>query len=154
MGFFLFPPTPNPLSSSCYSNHFSFSFFYILFLPPTPNPLINAFKPTHCAGWVSFFFLLINQKQETHGTQSMGFEAIHQLKSRCVFDSVSLLLSFPCNSVLIRGKCFCLVFCLFFRPWLILILLVLPSLANHLHLHLQMNDSGFSCRFRKCIQYP
>jgi len=22
------------------------------FFPPTPNPLINAFKPTHCAGWV------------------------------------------------------------------------------------------------------
>jgi hypothetical protein len=34
----------------------------------------------------------------------MGFEAIHQPKSRCVFNSVSLLLSFPCFSVLIRGN--------------------------------------------------
>jgi hypothetical protein len=50
----------------------------------------------------------------------MGFEAIHQLKSRCVFDSVSLLLSFPCNSVLIRGKFFC--FCFVFLPWQMLIL--------------------------------
>jgi hypothetical protein len=83
----------------------------------------------------------------------MGFEAIHQLKSICVFDSVSLLLSFPCNSVLIRGKCFCLVFCLFFRPWQML-LLVLISVASLLLLPLQMNDSRFSCRFCKCIQYP
>jgi len=30
-------------------------YFFFLFLPPTPNPLINAFKPTHCAGWVCFF---------------------------------------------------------------------------------------------------
>ena len=71
----------------------------------------TAFKPAHCAGWVSSFFLLIHQKQVTHGTQSMGFEAIHQPKSRCVL--------FPCNSVansstsasawsFFRGKCFCL----------------------------------------------
>ena len=70
-----------------------------------------ALKPTHCAGWVSSFFLLIHQKQVTHGTQSMGFEVIHQPKSRCVL--------FPCNSVansstsasawsFFRGKCFCL----------------------------------------------
>ncbi len=26
-------------------------------LPPTPNPLINDLKPTHCAGWVSSFYL-------------------------------------------------------------------------------------------------
>ncbi|RLS27534.1 MAG: hypothetical protein DWH70_00325 [Planctomycetota bacterium] len=35
-----------------------FCFFILfLFLPPTPNPLINAFKPTHCAGWVAFIYL-------------------------------------------------------------------------------------------------
>jgi hypothetical protein len=44
-----------------------------------------------------------------------------------ILHSVSLLLSFPCFSVLIRGKCFCLFFlpwivfrfCLFFLSWLI-----------------------------------
>jgi hypothetical protein len=42
-----------------------FSFLLSLF-PPTPNPLFNAFKPTHCAGWVClsnlhhFYFPLID----------------------------------------------------------------------------------------------
>ena len=41
--------------------------FYFYFLPPTPNPLFNAFKPTHCAGWVClsnlhhFYFPLIDR---------------------------------------------------------------------------------------------
>jgi len=50
------------------------SIFSFVFLPSSP--------PTALGG--AAFFLLINQKQATHGTQSMGFEAIHQLKSRCV----------------------------------------------------------------------
>ena len=51
----------------------------------------------------------------------------------------------------------CLCFCLF-RVFpcksVAMLLLVLPSMANLLFPHLQMNDSRFSCRFRKCIQYP
>ena len=49
----------------------------------------------------------------------MGFEAIHQPKSRCsLLPWLTFCFCFlPCNSVLIRGKCFCLFLVLF--PWLI-----------------------------------
>jgi hypothetical protein len=53
-------------------------------MPSLPSSfLLPSSPPTVLGG--SAFFLLIHQKQETHGTQSMGFEAIHQPKSRCAF---------------------------------------------------------------------
>ena len=79
---------------------FSFPFSITFFFPPTSNPLINAFKPTHCAGWVCL--LASHQsKRVPHGTQSMGFEDIHQPKSRCVFHPwlCFCLFFLPCSSV-------------------------------------------------------
>jgi len=49
--------------------HFLFCF---LFLPPAPNPLINAFKPTHCAGWVC----LISHHSKTNNP----WNAVHGLE--------------------------------------------------------------------------
>ena len=84
----------------CSPHAFLFTLYSFPFSPPTPNPLINVFKPIHCAGWV-WILLLIIQKQATHGTQSMGFEVIHQPKSRCVFHPwlCFCLFFLPCSSV-------------------------------------------------------
>ena len=65
----------------------------------------------HPLRWVGLPFTLASIKNKTHGTQSMGFEVIHQPKSRSVL--------IPCFSVanssasasawsFFRGKCFCL----------------------------------------------
>ncbi len=69
-----------------------------VFLPSSP--------PTALGG--AAFFLLINQKQVTHGTQSMGFEAIHQPKFKQCFDSVKFRVN----------------------PWLIFCFLAHPSLTH------------------------
>ena len=57
---FLFSPKP-----------FAFTFAFV-FLHPTPNPLINAFKPTHCAGWVC----LISHHSKTNNP----WNAVHGLE--------------------------------------------------------------------------
>ena len=78
----------------CSPHAFLFTLYSFPFSPPTPNPLINVFKPIHCAGWVCL--LASHQsKRVPHGTQSMGFEVIHQPKSKDVF----CFRVFPCHSV-------------------------------------------------------
>jgi len=58
--------------------------FTFFFFPQLPTLVSMPLSPPTALGG-SAFFILIDQKQATHGTQSMGFEAIHQSKSRCVF---------------------------------------------------------------------
>ena len=47
--------------------------FYFYFLPPTPNPLFNAFKPTHCAGWVSSFYFPPTPNPLPSGKRALRF---------------------------------------------------------------------------------
>jgi hypothetical protein len=79
--------------------YWPFTFFF--FFPQLPTLFPMPSSPLTALGGFAFYTCII-QKQATHGTQSMGFEAIHQPKSRCVLIPwLMLLLILP--SVLIRG---------------------------------------------------
>jgi hypothetical protein len=69
-------------------------FLLLSFFPQLPTLLSMPLSPPTALGEVCFLTRIM-QKQATHGTQSMGFEAIQQRKSRCIF--------FPCFSVFVRG---------------------------------------------------
>ena len=93
---------------------FSFPFSITFFFPQLPTLLSMPLSPPNALGEVCFLTRIM-QKQANHGTQSMGFEDIHQPKSRCVFHPW-------------------LCFCLFFLPCssvaLLLLLFGLPSVAQ------------------------
>ena len=97
---------------------FSFTFFFFPQLP-TPNPLINAFKPTHCAGWVCLF---ISHHSNTRDPWNAvhGLEDNYQPKSKKCFDSVFFRVN-PWQMLLL------LLMPLLPLPWQMLLLLSLPS---------------------------
>ena len=121
-----------------------------------------AFKPIPLR-WVGLPFTLASIKNKTHGTQSMGFETIHQPKSKDVFS----FRVFPWNSVAIlmlscptvaytSGSERCVLHSVFFRvrPWLILLLILgINSVANSSASASAWSFFRGKC-FCLCLRYP
>ena len=66
-------PYPYPFTITLFKNkrpmeHSPWAFTFTLFLPPTPNPLPDAFKPTHCAGWVCLLQLHYSKTSDPWNT--------------------------------------------------------------------------------------